>query len=122
MARRTGASAKAQALAKATEAVALRDAERIEREKRLRTTLAEFFQAQGEVDRIRSAADQAAASFDAAMRDAVRALDNLGESRTGIASLTGLPLARVREHLADHEHGVGAASAGSSPPAPLNAV
>lgn len=122
MARRTGASAKAQALAKATEAVALRDAERIEREKRLRTTLAEFFQAQGEADRIRSAADQAAASFDTAMRDAVRALDALGESRTGIASLTGLPLTRVREYLAEHEHVVGAANASSPPPAPLNAV
>lgn len=101
MARRTGTSAKAQALAKATAAVAHRDAERIEREKRLQVTLAELFHAQGEAERIRAAADDAAAPFDIAVRDAVRALDSLGETRTGIASLTGMPLSRVREHLAD---------------------
>jgi len=101
MARRTGASAKAQALAKATEAVARRDAERIEREKRLQSTLAEFFHAQGEAARIRMAADEAAAPFDAAMSTAVRSLDSLGETRAGIVSLTGLPLTRVREYLAD---------------------
>lgn len=101
MSRRTGASAKAQALAKATEAVARRDAERIEREKRLQATLTEFFQAQGEAERIRSAAEEAAAPFEAAMRDSIRALEGIGETRAGIASLTGLPLSRVREHLAD---------------------
>ena len=99
MTRRTGASAKAQALAKATEAVARRDAERIEREKRLQTTLMEFFHAQGEAERIRAAADDAAAPFDAAMRDSVRALEDIGETRAGIASLTGLSLSRVREQL-----------------------
>ena len=101
MTRRTGASAKTQALAKATEAMARRDAERIEREKRLQSVLAEFFHAQGEAERIRSAADVAAAPFDGTMRDSVCTLDGLGETRAGIASLTGLPVARVREYLAD---------------------
>ena len=81
--------------------MARRDAERIEREKRLQTVLAEFFHAQGEAERIREAADVAAAPFDATMRDSVRTLDALGETRAGIANLTGLPLTRVREHLAD---------------------
>ncbi|MBR7827579.1 hypothetical protein KDK95_14770 [Actinospica sp. MGRD01-02] len=102
MARRTGASAKALALTKATEAVARRDAERIEREKRLAATLAEYFHAQGEADRIRAAADEAAAPFDAAMCAAIHGLEALGETRRGIASLTGLPLCRVREQLAEH--------------------
>lgn len=100
MSRRAGTSAKAQALAKATEAVARHDAERIERDKRLQATLAEFFHAQGEVERIRTAADKAAAPFDAAMCDSVRAIESLGETRTGIASLTGLSMARLREYLA----------------------
>lgn len=100
MARRSGTSARARALARAAEAVAHRDAERIEREKRLQAALADLYQAQAEVDRIHDTAAKAAAPFQAAIRDAVRTLDNLGESRGGIAALTGLPLIRVREHLA----------------------
>lgn len=61
----------------------------------------EFFHAQGEAERIRAAADEAAAPFDAAMRDSVRALEDIGETRAGIASLTGLSLSRVREQLAE---------------------
>jgi len=61
----------------------------------------EFFHAQGEAERIRAAADEAAAPFDAAMCDSVRALEDIGETRAGIASLTGLSVSRVREHLAD---------------------
>jgi len=101
MARRTGASARTQALAKATEAVARRDAERIAREKHLQATLADFYQAQGEVERIHNEADIAAAPFEASIQDAVRTLDNLGETRAGIAGLTGLSLPRVRECLAE---------------------
>jgi hypothetical protein len=101
MARRSGASARSLALAKATEAVARRDAERIAREKAVQAALVEFFQAQGEVERIRADAEKAAAPFDAAMRDAVRALDRLGETRAGITGLTGLPLTWVREYLTD---------------------
>lgn len=101
MARRSGASARSLALAKATEAVARRDAERIAREKVVQTALIEFFQAQGEVERIRTEAEKAAAPFDAVMRDAVRALDRLGETRAGITALTGVPPTRVRECLTD---------------------
>lgn len=50
------------------------------------------------------------APFDAAMREAVCALDALGEGRAGIAALTGLPLARVREFLADTGPNVSPAS------------
>jgi hypothetical protein len=101
MARRTGASARTQALAKATEAVARRDAERIAREKHLQATLADFYQAQGEVERIHNEAEIAAAPFEASIQDAVRTLDRLGETRAGIAGLTGLSLPRVRECLAE---------------------
>ena len=101
MARRTGTSARAQALARAADAVARRDAQRLAREKAVEAALAEFFQAQDEVERIRADAEKAAAAFDPVMRDAVRSLDRLGESRAGIAELTGTPLARVREFLAD---------------------
>jgi hypothetical protein len=99
MARRSGASARSLALAKATEAVARRDAERIAREKAVQAALVEFFQAQGEGERIRAEAEKAAAPFDAAMRAAVRALDRLGETRAGITALTGVPSARVRDYL-----------------------
>lgn len=101
MTRRSGASARSLALTKATQAVARRDAERIAREKAVQAALVEFFTAQGEVERIRAEAEKAAAPFDDAMRDAIRVLDRLGESRAGIIALTGLPSARVREHLAD---------------------
>lgn len=99
MARRSGASARTQALAKAAEAVARRDAERIEREKRLQDALADFYHAQAEVERIHAAAVAAAAPFDGSIRKAVRALEELGETRAGIAGLTGLSTSRVREYL-----------------------
>ena len=101
MARRTGVSARSRALAKATEAVARRDAERIAREKAVQAALIEFFQAQGEIERIRTEAEKAAAPFGAEMRDAVRALDRLGETRAGITALTGVAPTRVREYLTD---------------------
>jgi hypothetical protein len=101
MARRTGASARTLALTKAQEAVALRDAERIRREKQLEAALADYYQAQGEVDRIHAAAEVAAAPFEATVRDALRSLDRLGETRAGIAGLTGLPLPSVRDYLSD---------------------
>lgn len=100
MVRRSGASARSLALAKATEAVARRDAERIAREKAVQAALIEFFEAQGAVERIRTEAEKAAAPFDVAMRDAVRALDRLGETRAGITALTCVPPTRVREYLA----------------------
>jgi hypothetical protein len=81
--------------------VAQRDAERIKREKQLEAALADFYQAQGDVERIYMAAEAAAAPFEARIREAVRSLDRLGETRPGIAGLTGLSLSRVRDCLAD---------------------
>jgi hypothetical protein len=100
MARRSGTSTRARALARAAEAVARRDAERIEREKSLQAALADLYQAQAEVERIHNTAAAAAVPFELAIRDAVRALDELDETRAGIAVLTGLSTARVREYLA----------------------
>lgn len=120
MARRSGASARTLALTRAQEAVALRDAERIMREKQLEATLADYFHAQGEVERIHRDAEAAAAPFEASIHDAVRALDRLGETRAGIAGLTGLSLPRIRDYLAEavptvSEPGSPSASASASP-------
>ena len=87
------------ALTKAQEAVAQRDAERIRREKQLEAALVDYYRAQGEVERIHKDAEVAAAPFEATMRGAVRCLDRLGETRTGIAALTGLTLPQVRDCL-----------------------
>jgi len=89
------------ALTKAQEAVAQRDAERIRREKQVEAALADFYQAQGEVERIHKAAEAAATPFEAAIRESVRILDRLGETKPGIAGLTGLSLPRVRDCLSD---------------------
>lgn len=99
MTRRSGSSARSQALAKAAQAVARRDAQRIAREKSVQAALAEFFHAEGEIERIHAEADKAAAPFEQITRNAVRALDRLGETRTGIADLTGLPVMRVRDYV-----------------------
>ena len=114
MTRRSGSSTRAQALLKAAEAVARRDAERIAREKAVQAELAEFFHAQGEIERIYAEAGKVATPFEQIARDAVRALDRLGENRTGIAELTGLPVARVREYVLDDD---GSARATDSAPA-----
>jgi hypothetical protein len=121
MARRTGVSARTQALAKATEAVARRDSDRIAREKKLQATLADFYQAQGAVERIHSDAKIAAAPFEASIREAVRTLDQLGETRAGIVGLTGLSLPRVRECLTEPSSGASAAN-GSEAKAPTGRV
>ena len=89
------------ALTKAQEAVAQRDAERIKRERQVEAALADFYQAQGEVERIQAAAEVAAAPFEETIRESVRSLDRLGETRPGIAELTGLPLSRVRDFLSN---------------------
>ena len=83
--------------------MARRDAARIEREKSLQAALADFFQAQGSVERIYEDAAKAAEPHGEAMRAAVRAIDNLDEPRAGIAELTGLSVVRVREYLAAAE-------------------
>ena len=101
--RRHGTSSRTHALARAADAVARRDAARIEREKSLQAALADFFQAQGAVERIYEDAAKAAELHEEAMRTAVRAIDSLDEPRAGIAELTGLSVARVREYLAAAE-------------------
>jgi hypothetical protein len=88
-------------LNKAADAVARRDAARIEREKILQAALADFFQAQEAVERIYVEATKTAEPHEEAMRAAVRAIDRLDEPRAGIAELTGLSVVRVREYLAD---------------------
>ena len=80
--------------------MAQRDAERIKRERQLEAALADFYEAQGEVERIHRAAEGAAAPFEATMRESVRSLDRLGETKPGIARLTGLSLSHVRGCLA----------------------
>jgi len=90
------------------------------REKQLEATLADYFHAQGEVERIHRDAEAAAAPFQASIRDAVRAPDNLGETRAGIAGLTGLSLPRIRDYLAEavptvSEPGSPSAGASASP-------
>lgn len=42
---------------------------------------------------------KAAAPFEQITRDAVRALDRPGETRAGIAELTGLAVVRVRDYV-----------------------
>lgn len=97
-------------MVKAQEAVAQRDAERIRREKQVEAALADFYQAQSEVERIHAAAEVAAAPFEATIRESVRSLDRLGETRPGIAGLTGLPLSRVRDYISDAVSSAPAAS------------
>ena len=80
--------------------MAQRDAARIEREKSIQAALADFFQAQGAVERIEAEAAKAAELHVAVMRTAVCTLENLEETRGGIAELTGLSQSRVREFLA----------------------
>jgi hypothetical protein len=101
--RRHGAASRTRALARAADAVARRDAARIEREKSLQAALTDFFQAQGAVERIYEDAAKAAEPHEGAMRAAVRAIDGLDEPRAGIAELTGLSAVRVREYLAAAE-------------------
>ena len=81
--------------------MALRDAERIRRERQLQVVLAEYFHAQGEAQRIRDDAEAKAAPFETAICEAVLELDRLGETRAGIAELTGLSLPRVRDYLSE---------------------
>lgn len=98
--RRYGAASRTRALSKAADAVARRDAARIEREKSRHAALADFFQAQEAVERINADAAKAAEPYEAAIRTAVYTLNRLDETRAGIAELTGLSTARVREYLA----------------------
>jgi hypothetical protein len=109
MARR--GSARAEALRRAHEAKAQRDAERLRRELRIEAALTDYYQATAEAERIRSAArrkadgitaeaEQAVARPLAAARDAVRRLRELLGGNTEVAELCGISAAAVREILA----------------------
>jgi molecular chaperone GrpE (heat shock protein) len=116
MARRRGSS-RAAALRRAQGAKAERDAERMCREAQIEATLADYYQATAEAERIRSnaqhkaeatlaEAEQAAAKPVAAARDAVQRLRNLVGGNAEVAALCGISTATVREMLAA-VHGTG---------------
>jgi hypothetical protein len=104
-------SARAEALRRAHEAKAQRDAERLHRESRIEAALADYYQATAEAERIRSAArrkadgitaeaERAVARPLATARDAVRRLRELLGGNTEVAELCGISTAAVREILA----------------------
>ena len=101
-----------EALRRAHEAKARRDAERADRESRIETALADYYQATAESERIKdtarrkadtllSAADDSAAESDAAARAAVRRLRDLLGGTTEVAHLCGLTVPAVRTLLAE---------------------
>jgi hypothetical protein len=112
MPRRSGVSSRQTALERALAATAARDAERLRRERSTQEALAGFFLAQESAQKIREAArikaekvlaeaEASANEFDVAAARAVGQLVELGESRGGIAELTGLTGSQVRQALAD---------------------
>lgn len=101
---------RASAVRAALEAKARRDAERLERERRVESALADFYEnrmraegiresARVKVARILQEAEQAAREPLKAAHAAVLALRELGETREQIAELTGLGVTEVRAHL-----------------------
>lgn len=112
---------RAAAVRAAQDAKARRDAERLRREKKVESALADFYEQRGRAELLRSAASVRAAKIVAdaeaaaqeperQARAAVAALQDLGETRDQIAELTGLALAEVRAALAE------AAAVGSGQP------
>lgn len=112
---------RAAALRRAQEAKARRDAERMERERRLESALADFYEhteaaavlraeAQRKAERLIADAETAAAVPEGAARRAVAVLRELGESQPQIAELTGMNIAEVRACLATQD------AASHSPP------
>lgn len=108
---RRGSSSRAAALRRAQQAKAERDAERALRERHIEIALADYFQATGSAEQIRSdarrkadgvieAAGQAAAAPQAAAREAVRRLRELTGTNGEVAVLCGITIAAVREMLA----------------------
>lgn len=102
---------RAEALRRAQEAKAQRDAERAEREALIEAALADYYQATAEAERIRDAArvkadavvaagERSAADSVAAARDAVRRLRELLGGNAEVAQLCGITIATVRAYLA----------------------
>jgi hypothetical protein len=109
MSRRVSVS-RASAVRAAQEAKARRDAERLERERKVEAALADFYESRMRAEVIREAARVRVAKFlqeaEAAAREprisahaAVMALKELGETREQIAELTGMSVTEVRVHL-----------------------
>jgi hypothetical protein len=107
---RRGAS-RAEAIRRAHEAKAQRDAARKQHEADIEAALADYYQATEEGNRIRSAAqrkadatlaaaERAATAPDSATREAVRRLRNLLGGAAEVAELCGISAAAIRELLA----------------------
>jgi hypothetical protein len=118
---RRGSSARNQALRRAQEAKADRDAARTLRERQIEIALADYYEATACVERLReearhkansvlSAVDKACAEPLAAARDAVRRLKELLGGTAEVAALCGMTAAGVRDllaapaEMADDEH------------------
>jgi hypothetical protein len=96
------------AMRKAHEAKQMRDAKRLRRERQVEAALAEYFEHVAVVEAVEAATAARVAEVTAvgaaearrvraAAGLAVRAMLDLGETRTAVAELTGLPLSGVRE-------------------------
>jgi hypothetical protein len=101
---------RASAVRAALEAKARRDAERLERERKVEAALADFYESRMRAEVIREAArvkvarilreaEQAARGPLMAAHATILVLKELGESREQIAELTGLGVTDVRAHL-----------------------
>jgi hypothetical protein len=104
-------TSRAEAVRRAHEAKAQRDAARKRREADIEAALADYYQATAEANRIRSAArhkadatladaERAAAGPDKAASDAARSLRDLLGGAAEVAELCGISAAAVRELLA----------------------
>lgn len=111
MARRTS-SVRAAAVRRAQEAKARRDAERLQRERRIEAALADFYESTATAEQLRATARDKAARIiedgeavaresDAAARAAVRQLRELVDTHAEVADLCGVPMATVRAMLTD---------------------
>jgi len=104
-------TSRAEAVRRAHEAKAQRDAARKQREADIEAALADYYQATAEASRVRSAAqrkadatladaERAATGPEMAARDAVRRLRDLLGGAVEVAELCGITAAAVRELLA----------------------
>ena len=109
---------RASALRRAQEAKARRDAEHLERERRVESALADFFEGKGaatdlraearrKAERLVADAETASAVPEESARKAVVALRELGETQPQIAELTGLTTSEVRAALAAGDSSAG---------------
>ena len=111
---RRGSVSRAAALRRAQQAKAGRDAERVLRERQIEIALADYFEATATAERLRAdaqrkadgivqGAEDAAATPEAAAREAVRRLRELTSSHGEVAALCGITAGVVRDMLAPAE-------------------